>query len=397
MKQFIFRRPELAQDLCNRLEGGGLADARSGLFLAAPRRVGKSTFLREDLLPEVTRRTWFPVYVDLWEKKDRDPGLLIADTIKLKLQENEGRVAKAARAVKLSKVSVLNSLTLDLAQPGLPADVTIADLLAELLRIAKKPIVLIVDEAQHALTSEAGINAMFALKAARDRLNASTGMPQLMLVMTGSNRDKLAHLVLNRSQPFFESSVTPFPFLDRRFTDAFTAWANGALASGNQFAPEAVYAAFQLVGHRPEMLRELVAQVALSGEAGNLSTLLERGARDINNRLWDEFESEFESLTPIQKAVLHVLIEKGSPWSPFSEDSMAAYRTLTGLPAIPTATVQTALDGLRQRSLVWKEFRGAYALEDQGLAEWFKHHRTPERRQPENAPRMKARVPRKPA
>lgn len=395
MKQFIFRRPELAQELCNRLQGVGLADARSGLFLAAPRRVGKSTFLREDLLPEVTRRNWFPVYVDLWEKKNRDPGLLIADAIKLKLLESEGRVAKAARSIKLSKVSVLGSLTLDLAQPGLPPDVTIADVLAELLRLAKKPIVLIVDEAQHALSSEAGVDAMFALKAARDRLNTSADMPQLMLVFTGSNRDKLAHLVLNRSQPFFGSSVTPFPFLDRRFTDAFTAWANGALAPGNQFEPNAVNAAFQLVGHRPEMLRELVAQVALSGEAGNLSAVLEQGARDINNRLWDEFESEFESLTPIQKAVLQVLIEKGAPWSPFSEDSMETYRTLTGLPSISTATVQTALDGLRERSLVWKESRGSYALEDQGLAEWFKHRRLPETT-PKEAPKKKAKVRGKP-
>ena len=48
MNQFAYRRPELAVELGNRLEGSGLVDARSGLFLAAPRRVGKSTFLQED-------------------------------------------------------------------------------------------------------------------------------------------------------------------------------------------------------------------------------------------------------------------------------------------------------------------------------------------------------------
>lgn len=374
--QFIFRRPELAVELCNRLEGVGLVDARSGLFLAAPRRVGKSTFLREDLLPEVVRRGWLPIYVDLWEKKDRDPALLLADAIKAQLQQHEGSITKVARAAKLSKVSVFGTLTLDLSQPGLPSDISLADVIAELRKLAKKPLVLIVDEAQHALSSEAGTNAMFGLKAARDRLNTSASSPQLMLVFTGSNRDKLAHLVLNRMQPFFGSSVTTFPFLDRRFTDAFTAWANTALAEGNQLEAESVYSAFQLVGYRPEMLRELVGQVALSGEAGKLSQLLEQGARDINNRLWDEFESEFNSLSPNQKAVLQVLISKGSPWSPFSEESMSAYRALTGQSTISTATVQSALDGLRERNLVWRESRGAYALEDQGLAEWFKHRRS---------------------
>lgn len=375
MKEFTFRRPELAVDLCNRLQGAGMADARSGLFLVAPRRVGKSTSLNEDLIPEAVKRGWLPVYVDLWANKSRDPGLLIADTIKKELLRHEGVVTKAAKATKLSKVTVLGALTIDLTQPGLPENITLADLLAELHRLAKRPIVLIVDEAQHALTSESGVNAMFALKAARDKLNASAGTPSLMLVFTGSNRDKLAHLVLNRTQPFFGSSITPFPLLDHRYTDAFTAWANTGLAEGNQLAPKGVLAAFKLVGYRPEMLRDLVGRVALSGEAGNLTALLKKNATDINNRMWDEFESEFDSLTPIQKAILQVLIAKGSPWSPFSEDSMSAYRAITGQQTLSTATIQTALDGLRDRNLIWRESRGAYALEDQGFAEWFKHRK----------------------
>ena len=372
MNQFAYRRPELAVELGNRLEGSGLVDARSGLFLAAPRRVGKSTFLQEDMIPEIVRRDWLPVYVDLWAKKDRDPALLIADAIKFQLQQHEGRITKAARTMKLAKVSVFGSLTLDLAQPGLPPDVTLTDVLVELHRLSGKPVVLIVDEAQHALLSESGINTMFALKAARDRLNTSSSAPQLMLVLTGSNRDKLAHLVLNRSQPFFGSSITTFPLLDQRFTSAFTEWPNAALAPGNQFEPAGVYRAFQLLGHRPEMLRELIRQIALGGEAGNLTAILEVNAQHMNNRLWDEFDSEFEALTPLQKAVLQVLIAKGSPWPPFSEESMASYRSITEQATLSTATVQSALDGLRERNLVWRESRGAYALEDQGYAEWFR-------------------------
>jgi hypothetical protein len=163
--------------------------------------------------------------------------------------------------------------------------------------------------------------------------------------------------------------------LDRNFTNAFTTWANASLAEGNKLEEEGVSHAFSLVGHRPEMLRDLIGQVAISGEAGNLTSLIEKGAQDINSRLWDEFESEFASLTSIQKAVLQVLILKGAPWSPFAEESMAAYRAITGQDTISTATVQTALDGLRDRSLVWRESRGAYTLEDQGFAEWLKHRR----------------------
>ncbi len=374
MNYFTFHRPDLAADLCNRLAGKGLVDASSGLFLSAPRRVGKSTFLKEDLIPEAIRRGWLPVYVDLWVNKDRDPALLIADTLKVQLQLHEGKLKKAARSIGLSKVIVMGALTFDLSRPGLPEDITITDVLEELHNRTKQPIVLIIDEAQHALSTPAGVTAMFALKSARDKLNSSDADRKLLLVFTGSNRDKLANLVLNRTQPFFGSGITPFPLLDRNFTNAFTTWANASLAEGNKLEEEGVSHAFSLVGHRPEMLRDLIGQVAISGEAGNLTSLIEKGA-DINSRLWDEFESEFASLTSIQKAVLQVLILKGAPWSPFAEESMAAYRAITGQDTISTATVQTALDGLRDRSLVWRESRGAYTLEDQGFAEWFKHRR----------------------
>lgn len=375
MNYFTFHRPDLAADLCNRLAGKGLVDASSGLFLSAPRRVGKSTFLKEDLIPEAIRRGWLPVYVDLWVNKDRDPALLIADTLKVQLQLHEGKLKKAARSIGLSKVIVMGALTFDLSRPGLPEDITITDVLEELHNRTKQPIVLIIDEAQHALSTPAGVTAMFALKSARDKLNSSDADRKLLLVFTGSNRDKLANLVLNRTQPFFGSGITPFPLLDRNFTNAFTTWANASLGEGNKLEEEGVSHAFSLVGHRPEMLRDLIGQVAISGEAGNLTSLIEKGAQDINSRLWDEFESEFASLTSIQKAVLQVLILKGAPWSPFAEESMAAYRAITGQDTISTATVQTALDGLRDRSLVWRESRGAYTLEDQGFAEWFKHRR----------------------
>jgi len=48
--------------------------------------------------------------------------------------------------------------------------------------------------AQHALTSRQGESAMAALKAARDTMNIG-GVVQLMVVMSGSDRDKLLRLL----------------------------------------------------------------------------------------------------------------------------------------------------------------------------------------------------------
>jgi len=377
--RFNFHRQDLANTLCDSLEGKGLADARSGLFLAAPRRTGKSTFLREDLVPEVERRKWVAIYVDLWADRARDPGLLIADAIKSKLAQFDGPIAKLAKQAGMEKVDVLRTFTFNLGKIGLPEGITLADALDVLYKAVQRPVVLIIDEAQHALSTEAGTNAMFALKAARDQMNQGVAEPRLFLVFTGSNRDKLANLLLNRTQPFFGSRVTNFPLLGRPYVSAYTAWVNQHLAPTNQFKEDDMFAAFQLVGHRPEMLKGIVSEIALElGEAASLGELLKRGAQGIRDRIWGEIESDYSALTEIQRAVLAVLIERGEHgggYSPFSEESMKAYAARLGHSDFSTATVQAALDALRDKNLIWKESRGAYALEDESLALWFRETR----------------------
>ncbi|BBE10153.1 conserved hypothetical protein [Mycoavidus cysteinexigens] len=375
--QFTYKRPALAHSLCDSLMGVGIANSRSGLFLAGPRRVGKSTFLNEDLIPQAQARQWIPIYVDLWSDKNTNPATLIAEAIKTKIASFDGIIARLAKAAKLDKVTVMGTLILDFKQSGLPPNTTLADALRILHHITKQPIVLIVDEAQCALTTEAGLNAMFALKSARDQLNSGDGIPTLMLVFTGSNQDKLAHLVLKKEQPFFGSDVIQFPLLDKGFTDAFTNWVNQSLSQNNQFTQEGMWAAFKLAGYRPEILRQLAGKIALSGNAAGFADLLSQNAEIWHERIWEEFESDFNVLTSLQQAILEIMVHKGRAWLPYSESSMASYRQLSKQPALTIASVQTAIQSLRERGFIWQSGRGAYALEDDSFAEWFRHNRKP--------------------
>ena len=73
---------------------------------------------------------------------------------------------------------------------------------------------LIIDEAQHAITTDKGYDALYALKAARDELNSSRHHG-LRIVATGSNRDKLAMLRNSKDQAFFGAPLQPFPQIGR--------------------------------------------------------------------------------------------------------------------------------------------------------------------------------------
>lgn len=378
MNNFSFKRPHLAIAYCDSLAGKGIANATSGLFLAGPRRVGKSTFLTEELIPEAEHRHWISVYVDLWADKGVDPARLMTESIKTTIVTHQNKVAKLTKNINLTKITVMG-FELDLSRSGLPENMTLVDALRILSEMTGKPVLLLIDEAQHTLMTKDGLNAMFAIKSARDQINMLSKAPSLMLVFVGSNRDKLAHLVLKKDQPFFGSDITSFPLLGREYTDAFTKWANKSLTPNNQFTEESMWEAFTLVGHRPEILRQMAGRTAISGSASCFSKLLEEDISIWHSRIWEEFESDFHALTPLQQAILEILISEGHSWSPFSEDTISRYREMTGQQEISAAMVQTAIQYLRDRGFIWQSGRGAYVLEDESFAEWFRHWRVKKR------------------
>lgn len=369
---FKFQRPELANGYCEALQGTGILDARSGLFLAAPRRTGKSTFLREDLLPALKHRGWATVYADLWTNKATDPAVLIASEVKNTLAKFAGVIARLAKSAGLEKVNVFGALSLNLSSLSLPENVTLADALEALVVAANTPVVVVIDEAQHALSTATGMDAMFALKAARDRLNQGTGAQRLFLVFTGSSQDKLSRLVWKKDQPFYGCRITKFPLLDKRFSDNFTDFVNAKLAPDNQFANEDVFEAFKLVGHRPEMLRNIIADLALDGSAETLAGQMKAGAAAFRERIWGAMESEFAALTPTQRAVLERILQQGVDYAPFTEASLKAYTALAGT-EVTVADAQGALNALRQNNLVWQAAYGDYALEDESMVLWYKN------------------------
>ena len=375
-----FPRSRLARDTADAMQGKSLfGDAPNGLFLAAPRRTGKSTFLQSDLAPELERRGVAVVYVDLWADQTRDPGSLIAEAIGKVINTHLGWVAKAAKSTHLESISVAGALKMDTSKIGKPDGATLTDALLMLADSARKPVALIVDEAQHALTSVSGETAMAALKAARDTIN-SPGQGRLMLVMSGSDRDKLLRLVNANGAPFYGSTVQRMPELDKDFI-AFVA---SLIASTSpQLRPidaGKLLQAFQRFGARPQFFAVAMAEALspLSAGEGRFEDQLLVAAR--RRQVDDEaqMESEFLSLRAIEQAVLWRLLEQGSRFRPYDADALKFYRDKLNGPGkavvkVTAQTAQNAVEAIRQRTpaLVWKSARGEYSVDDAMMHSWY--------------------------
>lgn len=369
---FVYRRQGLAKAYCLALSGRSqLKDARSGLFLAAPRRTGKSTFLRQDLVPEIEAEDWYPIYVDLWSDRTRNPAELVAEAISAELDKVAPLPKRAVKAMGFQKLGAAGAM-IDIGDGKGAGRLTVPSALDQLWRKKQKPIVLIIDEAQHALTTEEGQKTLFALKAARDQLNQEAGKGlRLMLVMTGSSRDKLSFMVTRKNQAFFGAEITHFPLLDDGFVDAFAKGFNEQFATKHKFSSSTLKTAFDMVGRRPEMFRTVIAEAVMSGHGAEaLDEMVTAGAEELRRKAWSEFETTHEALTPTQKAVLDAIARLTPKYEPYAVDAMTAYKTVLGVEP-SKSSIQGALQALQDRELIWQAARGDYAFDENGLQKWY--------------------------
>lgn len=382
MRMRRYPRPKLARQITSALRGDTLfGDDHNGVFLAAPRRTGKTTFLRYDLMPALEESGAVVVYVDLWADTDRNPAELIERAITDVMSRYRSQIRALAEKIGLQKVSFGGwvAFEVDNAAADTEGRLTITEALRLLADACGASVCLIVDEAQQALTSEKGEALMVSLKSARDQLNDPDGT-RLMLVMSGSDRDKLLRLTNSHAAPFYGSQIQNMPTLGRDFVDHCTDRIEEAYPDKQPVDRRKLAEAFQSFGCRPQFFMQALGNALnpLSEVQGPFEHRVEREALEQMQSDWAEMTSVYLGLTDLQQAVLWRMLERQQYFKPYDRDALAFYRRVLQqedpeASRVTAARVQTALEQMRSQTppLVWKSARGEYAVEDVGMHDWF--------------------------
>jgi len=369
----FYRRQPLAARLTKLIMQVAVGSAAtSGVFLTAPRRTGKSTFVREDLRPALEEAGAIVLYADLWKDLTKGPRTIIGETVREALGRNEKLMMQLVIAPRLETISV-GRVNFNVNTIGLGEEIDLTKAFAALSDESKKLIVLIIDETEHAITTDEGVAALFALKAARDELNSSKHYG-LRIVCIGSNQDKLAMLRNSSDEAFFGASVLQLPMLDRDFID----WYCKALDLPHDLDSSDVFQLFQENCYRPELLNAAVKDVRFDITVGPEAILvrfaeLVRAQAEAFNA---NFQAGIRGLTPVQSAVLRVMGVKGESFAPFESSTMELYSKAienagieTSASKIEVADVLLALMALQEKQLVWKTSRGVYSVEEQVIVD----------------------------
>lgn len=248
----FFRRQRVAAELACRLLEPGMLDEglRSGLFLAGTRRTGKTTFLRNDLIPELKARGAVVVYVDLWSDTRASPLHLLKTAVSQSLSDLSNPLRRRTQQQKPEE-----------------DETTLAEDITLLVQQSRHDVVLIVDEVLQAIQSDEGNHMLLAIKAARDAINTDTSTPgHFLMVGTYSQHALQNDLTTRHDQAFAGATVLPYPLLDEDYV-AHVLERLAAEGVAPLPSQQAGWTAFQALQCRPEEFLRALRQLRTSGKA----------------------------------------------------------------------------------------------------------------------------------
>lgn len=371
-----FRRPQLAREMADQLLApkGLMKKVRSGLFLGGLRRIGKTTFLRGDLIPELQSRGAVVIYVDLWSDSSTRPKDLLLNAARRILVDLERADSKVLGVLKRLKSLDFGAAGLkfsfNLANLGLTQDSTLAQAFAEVVRIAQTDVVVVIDEVQHALGSDGGDDMLLALKAARDEINAQPDTPgHFLFVGTGSHRARVRELTIKGKQAFNGAMFEDFPVLEIDFVD----WLLKEADLGSRKPSLAVtFQSFVKLGRRPEELMKALFALQKMQDFADADQDLRAITEGVQQTAAGLDLARVDELGPLALAIFGYVCRQGGQGvkKVFSAAMLEEYGAALGRP-VGAEEVQKTASQLVDANLLARDGHGIYGVSDPFVAEAY--------------------------
>lgn len=366
----IFPRTELAAQMAKQLIHPGALDEglRSGLFLSGLRRTGKTTFLLNDLIPALEHEGAIVIYVDLWSNTEANPAVLAHAAIRKTMDELQ--TAGSNILTRFARVSGVDAgafgfkFGFKLDKVGEPGGVTLAQALTDLVDQAKTDVVLIVDEVQHAITTEDGNNLLLALKSARDAINPRPGTPgHFLFIGTGSHRALVGELTARRNQAFAGATSLPFPVLGSEYVaHLFGRLSNDGVPVLPSF--QVAVEAFNTLGNRPEEIIKAIRQLQHIPAGSNPDKYLPVIASTLRSAAADIELAKVEQLGGLATAIFErVAATDGDAKGVFSNDAATDYSKAVGR-EVRVEEIQPVVNELMAANILMRRGHGLYGVTD---------------------------------
>jgi uncharacterized protein len=358
-----FNRPKLAQQFAKRL----IQHERVAMF--GPRQTGKTTLLREEVMPALETAGLLPIYVECWADKGNP------------LQSINYALAKALEALTLSPgkrgqrlaktpVRKIGAVGLsievgEVAQRKIPDNPYLAfdALLTSLLDASGKDLVLVFDEFQAIAQAKDSDAIAAALRSALTQVSSRVGV-----VFSGSSQHLLLEMFSRAQTPLYNFANTePYPLLKEDFIGHVAKKATDA--TQRDFNQAIAMRVLESVGHQPAPFLN-----AVSNAMSKPGWTVEAGLKAmLDPKVINKWSSAWHGLTDLQRMTLRIA-QEGALLT--SAQTLKRAASDLGQPKVQASSLSRAMETLIDRGLVEREPSSRrYLISDPVMTAWLNHNK----------------------
>jgi uncharacterized protein len=355
------KRPALAKSYIDLLS----AQPGRPIALFAPRRVGKTFFLDNDLTPIAKKTGLLPVYADVWLQRTA-PLNAINHALEEALDDvtiPRGQVGKLAKT-PVKKIGIAGA-SLELGEEPVRRVLPIAPelrldaLITRLSAASGKKILLMLDEIQTLAEVPNGDAIIATLRAVlHKRKNV------VVAVFTGSSQSGLAKMMSTVGAPMYQfSQLLDFPSLGE---DYLAELAKHFERVHKNRKPEIadLMRVFSLIGHKPALMKDIVKSMSAEGIT-DVDLALKLFIAD--ERHIAGWKALMSTMPTLEIAVLNA-IAKQLPL--LSQETLKSF-ALPKQPAPTIAKVRAALERLRKAGIISNNSGEKAQIEDPMLRQYL--------------------------
>ena len=354
------RRPALARSYLQLLE----AQAGRPIALFAPRRVGKTFFLDQDLTPAARAAGYVTVYADVWLQKDAP-----LDAINHALEEAlddatvpSGALGKAAKTPvkKLGAMGATLEFGDEPKRRPLPAaaELRFDALVTRLRAAAARPVLLMLDKVQAVGEHRQGPSIIATLRAVLQKHKR-----EVRAVFTGSSQEALSAMMSASGGPMYQfAQLVNFPNLGDEYLELLATHFS-RVHKGKRLAMVDLQRTFEHIGYKPALMKDIVKAMSAEGST-DVELALSRLLQD--DRQAAGWRALLADLTSFERRLLVLLVQG---WPPMGKETLHELaRDKTFVPTI--GKVRSALDRLKRAGILAKP-GAAYVVEDRLFADFI--------------------------
>lgn len=352
-----FPRSELAQRLLISLKDG----ITHALTLFAPRRMGKTQFLLNDIEPKAEEMGFNVFYFSFMEQADDNKTqqafvYALLDFLN-KIIQGKSKLIDTLKSIK--SLDILG-VGVELNEQEEQAQINVSRLLNEIAEKSEKPILMLLDEVQELARSKGNEGLVRSLRTGLD-VNQS----KIKVIFTGSSTNGLKAMFNDNKAPFFHfAHALNFPHLDKSFTDFLADIYEQR--TGKQLDKTAFYQTFERFHFTPLYMRAITQDMIINPDL-TLDEVVEYRLSQMDEQ--GGIMKQWQHLSELERQLLRLIANGNS--TPYSKETRLMLAEVMGVDDITSSTIQGKLRKLERNELIARNIDKTLQINDPHFKTWI--------------------------